>query len=46
VPIGWNGTSGTAMGGPLEAADDSYPACSATITDNCLQTYERGRSPR
>jgi hypothetical protein len=52
VPAGWNGVSGTAVGGPLvdpatgEATNssDSYPACSATVTDNCVQTYERGRS--
>ena len=49
VPAGWNGVSGTAMGGPLvdpatgeTAADASYPACTATVTDNCLQTYEVG----
>jgi hypothetical protein len=55
VPAGFNGVAGTAQGGPLadpatgeaiDAADDSYPACSATVTDNCLQTYERGRSPQ
>lgn len=53
VPAGWNGITGTAVGGPLvdpatgetvSAAEDSYPACTATVTDNCLQTYERGRS--
>jgi hypothetical protein len=51
VPAGWNGVAGTAMGGPLvdpatgETIDaaESYPACTATVTDNCLQTYERGR---
>ena len=51
VPAGWNGVSGTAMGGPLVDpatgetidTDASYPACTATVTDNCLQTYERGR---
>ena len=53
IPAGYNGTAGTAVGGPLidpatgaEMAPDSYPACTAEITDNCLQTYERGRSPR
>ena len=54
VPAGFNGVTTTAVGGPLadpatgetiDAADDSYPACSATVTDNCVQTYERGRSP-
>ncbi len=53
VPAGFNGVSGTAMGGPLvdpatgetvDASDSSYPACTATVTDNCLQTYERNRS--
>ncbi len=50
VPGGWNGTAGTAMGGPLldagtgaSAGAQSYPACSAAITDNCIQSYERGR---
>jgi len=53
VPAGWNGVTGTAMGGPLvdpatgetvSGSDTSYPACTATVTDNCVQTYERGRS--
>ena len=53
VPAGWNGTpADTAMGGPLldpvtgepvVEAQESYPACTATVTDNCLQTYEKGR---
>jgi hypothetical protein len=55
VPAGFNGVTATAMGGPLvdpatgetiDAADDSYPNCTAEITDNCLQAYERGRSPQ
>jgi hypothetical protein len=25
--------------------DATYPACTRTVTDNCLQTYERGRQP-
>jgi hypothetical protein len=42
VPPGYNGTGG-AMGGPVEGGDDeSYPACTATVTDNCVQAYERG----
>jgi hypothetical protein len=47
VPAGFNGTAASAVGGPLEpvAGDASYPPCSRTITDNCTQTYERGRSP-
>jgi hypothetical protein len=24
--------------------DATYPACTRTVTDNCLQTYERGRT--
>ncbi|SMF61610.1 hypothetical protein [Allosphingosinicella indica] len=49
VPAGWNGVTGSAEGGPLldatgaPVAPDNYPACSRTITDNCLQAYERGR---
>ena len=51
VPPGWNGiAAGAAMGGPeLDAvtgetvAPDSYPACTADVTDKCLQTYEVGR---
>jgi hypothetical protein len=51
VPAGWNGTpAGDAMGGPEldpvtgePVAADTYPACTATVTDNCLQTYEKGR---
>jgi len=51
VPAGWNGVSGTAVGGPLVdpatgatvAGDDaSYPPCTAQVTDNCVQSYERG----
>ena len=31
---------------PRQAAEN-YPACSRTVTDNCVQTYERGsRRPR
>lgn len=25
---------------------EDYPACSKTVTDNCVQSYERGRGPR
>jgi hypothetical protein len=53
IPAGFNGAVATAVGGPLvdpvtgaEMAPASYPACTAEITDNCLQTYERGRSPQ
>lgn len=42
VPPGYNGVGG-AVGGPLEDGDsDSYPACTAAVTDNCVQLYERG----
>lgn len=53
VPAGFNMTPG--VGGPLvdasspppsEPATESYPPCTREITDNCVQTYERGRSPR
>ena len=40
VPPGFNGTVG-AVGGPDES-DEAYPACTATVTDNCIQLYERG----
>lgn len=51
VPAGWNGTAaGAAMGGPeLDPATGEpvtardYPACTASVTDKCLQTYEVGR---
>ena len=42
VPPGYNGLGG-AVGGPVEeGSDEAYPACTATVTDNCIQTYERG----
>jgi len=52
VPVGFNLAPGTevAVGGPLidaSVADeakpgaDAYTACTATVTDNCVQTYER-----
>ena len=53
VPAGFNNPPG--MGGPLvdassppapQPATDNYPPCSRTVTDHCVQTYERGRSPR
>jgi hypothetical protein len=38
------------QGGPFEprAAAGDYPPCSRTVTDSCIQTYERGvrRAPR
>jgi uncharacterized protein YpuA (DUF1002 family) len=44
VPAGFNGTTNAGMGGPVEGNEGSYPACSRTVTDNCIQTYEVGRS--
>jgi hypothetical protein len=53
VPPGFNGVTATAVGGPLldpatgepvADAEGSYPPCTADVTDNCLQTYERGRA--
>jgi hypothetical protein len=54
VPAGWNGIagSGEAMGGPLldpatgepMADTATWPACTRTVTDHCLQTYERHRA--
>ena len=32
-----------ATGEPAATPDASYPACSRTVTDNCVQTYERRR---
>jgi len=51
TPAGMTGTGGPLVdpadtGATATAAttpDASYPACSRTVTDNCLQTYERGR---
>jgi hypothetical protein len=50
APAGWNGVPASATGGPEldpatgeAAAPASYPACTATVTDKCLQTYEVGR---
>jgi hypothetical protein len=34
------GAEYTGTGGPLEEVD--YPACSRTVTDSCIQLYERG----
>ena len=30
---------------PTQPSTENYPACSRTVTDNCVQAYERGRSP-
>lgn len=51
VPAGYNGTpdalNGTggplldANGEPAATPDAAYPACTRTVTDNCVQRYER-----
>jgi hypothetical protein len=57
APPGFNQAPGmNGVGGPLVdpsqppapmPATTSYPACSRTVTDHCVQTYERGvRRPR
>ncbi|MEA3065562.1 MAG: hypothetical protein QOJ27_2014 [Sphingomonadales bacterium] len=54
VPAGYNGTTGTGtgVGGPMvdpvtgaavTGAEKTHPPCTRTVTDNCVQTYERGR---
>ena len=52
VPAGFNGTTGAGVGGPMvdpatgttmTGADASHPPCTRTVTDNCVQTYEKGR---
>ena len=55
APPGFNQPAGmNGMGGPLvdasqppapQPATQSYPPCSRTVTDHCVRTYERGRSP-
>jgi hypothetical protein len=32
-----------ATGATVTGAETSHPACTRTVTDNCVQTYERGR---
>ena len=58
APAGTNQMAPTAPGGTYMAPNQSaaftprpaageYPPCSRTVTDNCIQTYERGvRRPR
>lgn len=54
APAGANGPppAGAAVPSPNQAAvfasrpaSEEYQACSRTVTDNCVQNYERGRSP-
>jgi len=53
APAGFNEPAG--VGGPLvdasqrpamQPATEDYPACSRTVTDNCVQTYEVGSRRR
>ncbi len=57
APAGFNQPAGvdTGVGGPLvdtssalapQPAAEPAPPCTATVTDHCVQTYERGRSQR
>jgi hypothetical protein len=58
APAGFNGTGRMTLGGPLvdpatgvttSGATSDHPPCTRTVTDNCLQTYERrsySRLPR
>lgn len=50
VPVGWNGVTGAAVGGPLvdpttgaalSETEIDYPPCTASRTDNCVQAYTR-----
>ena len=50
APAGWNAPPGSpntapasASPAPMGAAMD-LPPCSRTVTDRCVQTYERGRA--
>jgi hypothetical protein len=38
-------SGGTMSGGAMQGAQ-SYPPCSRTVTDSCIQTNERGRARR
>ena len=56
APAGTNmGVQGTGPAVPMadqgaaftpRAAAGEYPPCSRTVTDSCIQTYERGSRPR
>lgn len=40
--VGGTGASPSSPPTP-QPATENYPPCSRTVTDNCVQTYERGR---
>jgi len=45
APSGWNGNGAPAAAGqsaPSMGAATDLPPCSRTVTDRCVQTYERG----
>ncbi|MEA3016061.1 MAG: hypothetical protein QOI38_783 [Sphingomonadales bacterium] len=49
APQGWNGNGPPAPASgpaPSMGAATDLPPCSRTVTDRCVQTYERGRAPR
>lgn len=53
APAGFNqppqpgGTGASPAAAPTPQPDTGEsPPCSRTVTDNCVQTYERGRSPQ
>ena len=44
--VGGTGASPSSPPAP-QASTENYPVCSRTVTDNCVQAYERGvRKPR
>ncbi|HYJ31077.1 MAG TPA: hypothetical protein VEW25_12140 [Allosphingosinicella sp.] len=51
APAGWNAPLGQATApasgpAPSMGAATDLPPCSRTVTDRCVQTYERGARPR
>ena len=42
--VGGTGASPSSPPAP-QPPNENYPACSRTVTDNCVQAYERGRGP-
>jgi hypothetical protein len=46
VPPGSQVQMGGSGAFATQTSTDNYPACSKTVTDNCVQNYERGSRPR
>lgn len=42
APMGMPMSQGNMPGGAMAQPAGEYPACSRTVTDRCVQTYERG----